>query len=210
MKEKWIIFIAVSLLFQSYLSADRLHTIDRKVYEGKMVAFKFDTVYFNVKELGESHSLRFPLSKIWKIEFNPPRGEGLEHSSEIEQYYTKFRKGKRTKKVVIQGTDQWIDSGIDVKVGQDVLFAASGLVYIDKSTVVYQNGEGYVNWNNKKPLPNQPTGAVIGKVGKESQPFYIGDDKAPFQMAQTGRLFIGINDFDLTDNSGHFEITIYY
>ena len=33
--------------------ADTLYTIDNKVYEGKMVAFKYGTVYFNVYKFGK-------------------------------------------------------------------------------------------------------------------------------------------------------------
>ena len=76
--------------------------------------------------------------------------------------------------------------------------------------MVYHSGEGYVDWNKNKPLPNQPSGAVIGRVGEKGEMFYIGDDKAPFQMAEMGRLFVGINDSDFSDNTGQFNVTIYY
>jgi hypothetical protein len=213
MKQKWvIIFIFLVVIFSSWeLPGDYLHTVDRKVYEGKMVAFKFNTIYFNVYKFGKIyHTKRFPLYKVWKIEFNTPRTEGLESPFEVEQNYNKLRKGKRYKKIQLDATQKWIDTGIDVEIGKEVLFSASGSIYINKETLVYQNGELEPNWNKKKPLPNQPTGAIIGRVGKKGDMFYIGDDKAPFQMAQKGHLFIGINDFDFSDNSGKFVITIYY
>jgi hypothetical protein len=76
--------------------------------------------------------------------------------------------------------------------------------------MVYQIGESEVKWNKKKPLPNQPTGAIIGRIGKKGDMFYIGDDKAPFQVGEKGRLYIGVNDFDFSDNSGKFTVNIYY
>jgi hypothetical protein len=213
MKKKWVfivIFLAV-IFFSRQLSGDYLHTVDRKVYEGKMVAFKFNTIYFNVYKFGKIYrTKRFPLYKVWKIEFNTPRSEGLESSFEVEQNYNKLRKGKRHKKITLIASQKWFDTGIDVKIGQEVLFSASGSIFIDKDTMVYQNGELEPNWNKKKPMPNQPTGAIIGRVGKKGDMFYIGDDKAPFQMAQKGRLFIGINDFDFSNNSGGFAVTVYY
>jgi hypothetical protein len=211
MKMKRILILTVLIACSLNLVGDTLHTVDKKVYEGKMVAFKYDTIYFNVYKFDKIYkTMRFPLHKIWKIEFNDPKKVGLESSFEVEQNYNKLRKGKRSKKVVLEATDKWLDTGINVKIGQEILFSASGSIYINDKTMVYQTGETYLNWNKKKPLPNQPTGAVIGKVGKKGKFFYIGDDKAPFQMSAQGRLFIGINDFNFTDNNGKFTVTVYY
>jgi hypothetical protein len=193
------------------LAGDYLHTVDRKVYEGKMVAFKFNTIYFNVYKFGKIYRTeRFPLYKVWKIEFNTPKTAGLESAFEIEQNYNKLRKGKHRKKIQLEAAEKWTDTGINVEIGQEILFSAAGSIYINKDTMVYQTGESVPNWNKKKPLPNQPTGVLIGRVGKNGDMFYIGDDKATFQMAQKGRLFLGINDFDFSDNSGKFVVTVYY
>jgi len=213
MKKKGIIIFAIAavlfLVYNAY--GDYLHTVDRKIYEGKMVAFKFNTIYFNVYKFGKIYkTVRFPLYEVWKIEFNEPKKEGLQSSFEVEQDYDKLRKGKRSKKIMLLAVEKWIDTEIDVLIGQDLLFSASGSIYINPKVMVYQAGEAFVDWNNKKPLPNQPTGAVIGKIGKNGKPFYIGDDKAPFQIAEKGRLFIGINDYEYNDNDGKFTVTIYY
>jgi hypothetical protein len=211
MKQKWIIILIIVAIFQLDLVGDYLHTLDKKVYEGKMVAFKFDTIYFNVYKFGKIYrTVRFPLYKVWKIEFNEPKTEGLESSFDIEQNYKRLRKGKRTKKIVLPATEKWLDTGIKLNIGQEILFTVSGSIHIDEKNMVYQNGESQLNWNNKKPMANQPTGAVIGRIGKRGKPFYIGDDKAPFQVSGKGQLFIGINDFKFSDNSGQFTVTIYY
>lgn len=211
MKQKEIIFFVVLAFLGVDLSGDFLHTVDGKVYEGKMAAFKFDTIYFNVYKFGKIHrTKRFPLYRVWKIEFNEPRKEGLQSPFEVEQNYNHFRKGKRSKKIALPGNQKWLDTGIDVRIGQEILFLTSGSIQIDEKTNVFHSGEEYVNWNRNKPLPNQPTGAVIGRVGRKGELFYIGDDKFPFQMAVKGRLFIGINDFDCSNNSGQFDVTIYY
>ena len=211
MKHKEIIFLIVLAILTVELSGDFLHTVDGKVYEGKMVAFKFNTIYFNVYKFGKIHrTKRFPIYRVWKVEFNEPPKEGLQSPFEIEQNYKQFRKGKRSKKIVLPGNQKWFDTGIDVRIGQEILFSASGSINIDEKTIVYQSGEEFVNWNRSKPLPNQPTGAVIGRIGKKGELFYIGDDKFPFQMVEKGRLFIGINDFDCNNNTGQFTVTVYY
>ncbi len=209
--KQWIFILFLMGLIQWNLSADFLHTTDKKVYEGKMVAFKYDTVYFNVYKFDKIYkTIRFPIYKVWKVQFNEPKKDGMPSSFEVEQNYNKLRKGKRSKKLNLNGTDKWLDTGIDVKVGREILFSASGSIYIDRFTMVYQNGKEKLNWDKRKPLPNQPSGAIIAKVGKRGKAFYIGDDKLPFQMSSSGRLFIGINDFDFSDNAGKFSVTIYY
>jgi hypothetical protein len=211
MKKKWLYFLIILIAFQWALLGDTLYTTDRKVYEGKMVAFKYDTIYFNVYKFDKVfNTMRFPLHEIWKIELNEPKKAGLDSSFEVEQDYQKLTKGKRSKSMTLNATQSWMDTGIDVKVRQDVLFTATGSIYIDPRTLVYQQGEEYLNWNKQKPLPNQPTGAIIGKVGQKGKVFYIGDGKMPYQMAEAGRLFIGINDFDFKDNTGQFSVTLYY
>ncbi len=211
MKQKEIIFFILLAVFVLDLPGDFLHTVDGKIYEGKMVAFKFNTIYFNVYKFGKIHRTdRFPLYQIWKIEFNEPPKKGLESPFEIEQNYDRMRKGKRSKKVFLLGNQKWFDTGIDVNIGDEILFSASGSIRLDEKTSVFQGGEEYVNWKGDKPLPNQPTGAVIGRVGKNGELFYIGDDRAPFQMVEKGKLFIGINDFDCSNNSGQFIVTVYF
>lgn len=209
--KKNVIFLMLLVMLVSCLGADKLTTVDRREYEGKLVAFKFNTVYFNVYKFGKvTGTKRFPLYEVWKIEFNAPKKEGLDTSYEMESNYRKLRRGKRSKKIILDAGQKWVDTGIEVRIGKDVLFTASGSIYIDKDTKVFQNGELTLHPNNKKPIPNQPTGAVIARVGKRGEPFYVGNDKAPFQITQKGNLFIGINDFDFTDNSGKFTVTVYY
>lgn len=210
MKKK-ITFLIALVIFMSQSSADKLTTIDRKEYEGKLAAFKFGTIIFNVYKFGKYHTQkRFPLYEVWKIEFNTPREEGLESPFEMESKYKKLRRGKRVKKVTLNADQKWVDTGIKVKIGQEVLFSAFGSIFIDKDTQVYQNGELALKWKNKKSIPNQPTGAIIAKVGDKGEPFYVGDNKTPFQITRKGNLYIGVNDFDFSDNSGKFIVTIYY
>jgi hypothetical protein len=209
MKKEFLLLFFLGV-FLSSLGADKLTTVDRKEYEGKMVAFKFDTIYFNVYKFGKVYrTMRFPMYNVWKVEFNSPK-EGLESSFELESNYRKLRRGKRSKKIILSADQKWLDTGINLRIGQEILFSASGSIYIDKEKQVYQNGEMTLNWNNKKTLPNQPTGAIIARVGKRGDPFYVGDDKAPFQITQKGDLYIGVNDSDFSDNSGQFTVTIYY
>lgn len=203
--------LLVLILLPLSIKADKLITVYREEFEGKMEAYKFNTIYFNVYRFGKLYRTeRFPVNEVWKIEFNEPLKKGLESSFEMESKYQKLRRGKRIKKITLNAGDRWVDTGINVQIGQEILFSAAGSIYIDKNTQVFQNGESVVKVNARKPLPNQPTGAIIARVGTRAEPFYVGADKAPFQITQKGKLFLGINDFEFSNNSGSFEVTIYY
>jgi hypothetical protein len=86
----------------------------------------------------------------------------------------------------------------------------TGFINIDEKKRIFPAGELTLRFNRSKPIPNQPTGALIARIGKNGPPFYVGNDQAPFHMSKKGRLFVGINDFDFKDNTGSFQVTIYY
>lgn len=203
--------VIVLLLISQPLLADQLYTVDGKVYEGKLAAFKYGTIFFNVYKFGKYHSSkRFPLFQVWKLEFNDPQNASLVSSFETEANYRKFRRGKRVRKISVPADQRWVNTGIQVKIGQDILFSISGSINIDANTKVFQNGKISPKLVSRNPMPNQPVGAVIAKVGNNGKPFYVGDDKAPFHITQQGPLFIGINEGDLSDNSGEFSVIIYF
>lgn len=210
MKFKPFAVIMISLFLVSILSGDILYTIDNQVFEGEFVAYRYETIYFNVYKFGKiSDSKRFPLFKVHKIIFNAKQ-EGVETSYELEQKYKKMRRGKKVIRVNLPSGKKWKDTGINLKIDQDILFSITGSIIIEKDHKVFHYGELNVKWNRKKQLPTQPTGAVIARIGEEGNPFYVGNNKAPFKSKKKGRLFIGINDYKYSDNEGEFYVTIYY
>lgn len=208
---KIFLFALLCITFSSSsIKADTLYTIDNQVYEGKLVAFKYGTIYFNVYKFGKiSNTKRFPLFKVHKIVFNP-REDGVETSYEIEQTYKRMRRGKRIRTVLLSADSKWLKTDIKLKKNQKILFTISGSIMISKDHKVYQDGELNVTWNRKKQLPTQPTGAVIARIGEKGIPFYVGNNKAPFIVKKKGFLYIGINDFNFKDNSGEFTVRVYY
>ena len=48
--------------------------------------------------------------------------------------------------------------------------------------------------------------ALIGRI-EENQPFLVGSDYR-HRVGEFGRLYLGINDVDLYDNSGSLEVEI--
>ncbi len=210
-KAKVALLVLIILFVTSILQADTLTTIDHKVYEGKMVAFRYGSIIFNIYKFGKYHSRKnFPLSQIWKIEFNAPRRIEMQSSFETEANYKKWRQGKKIKRITLKGDQNWLDTGITLKEGQEILFSASGSIYINKKEQVFQTGALEVKFHKRKSLPTQPTGALIARISETGSPFYVGSNKTPFQVSLAGKLFLGINDYNFKDNTGEFLVTIYY
>ena len=70
-------------------------------------------------------------------------------------------------------------------------------------------GERNSPYNAGRPLPDRPGAALIGRIG-ERDLFFIGGDQGPFRVRSSGRLYLGVNDDVLTDNSGALRVTVSY
>ena len=51
---------------------------------------------------------------------------------------------------------------------------------------------------------------LIGRVGNGSDFFFIGAEQGPVRVRSSGRLYLGVNDDFLQDNSGSFRVVVYY
>jgi len=57
------------------------------------------------------------------------------------------------------------------------------------------------------PLPNKIGGCLIGRIGEQGRPFYVG--RGTTVMAETlGLLYLRINDDIVTDNDGYVTIEV--
>jgi hypothetical protein len=70
--------------------------------------------------------------------------------------------------------------------------------------------KAYAPFNAARPMPERNAAALIGKIGEKGDPFFIGDLREPLRMRGAGRLFLGINDDYLADNSGSLRVVIGY
>ncbi len=99
--------------------------------------------------------------------------------------------------IQITGDATWVDTGIDVVVGERIDFSAAGsLRYSDAKTDNSPNGltRGFKDLLRILPFNNAGRGALIGRIGdlEIAQPFLIGA-KREVVAAAGGRLWVGIN-----------------
>ena len=65
--------------------------------------------------------------------------------------------------------------------------------------------------NDGRPMPSRNAAALIGKIGERSTDyFFLGDETGPIRIRAAGRLFLGVNDDFLNDNTGNFRVIVYY
>ena len=118
--------------------------------------------------------------------------------------------GLRERDVNVNAATAWNDTGIMVREEQAVYFTASGRVRWGPGRQDGPAGERGSPRNGARPIPSRPAAALIGRVGDSDDYFFVGDDTNGIRMRSSGRLFLGINDDMLGDNSGAFRVTVYY
>jgi hypothetical protein len=112
--------------------------------------------------------------------------------------------------VVVPSNVQWTNAGINVNRGQAVRFEASGEARLsfNGDDIARPAGALSNRHSPNAPIPTIPAGALIGRVNN-GQPFSIGDPTQPIRMPENGRLFLGVNDDHVADNSGNYVVKIW-
>lgn len=112
------------------------------------------------------------------------------------------------REVRVESRVRWTDTGIDVRAGQTVGFDARGTVRVGPTAneVASVDGTASRRRDNGAPMANQAEGALIARIGN-SPVFFVGDLNS-VRAPATGRLYLGVNDGDLGNNSGDFQVVI--
>jgi hypothetical protein len=191
------------------VAADTLYLRDGSRIEGELVRVDNGRVEFREGGGWNGRTLRLDLDEVRRIDFDDRGGSDLSGSARGSGGGRP--QGLRERAVVVTASERWNDTGIEVRSGQTIYFSAGGRVRWGKNRQDGPAGENNSPHNPARPLPNRPGAALIGTVGMDSgDVFFIGDDSSPFRIRNSGRLYLGINDDVLTDNSGNFRVTVYY
>jgi hypothetical protein len=101
----------------------------------------------------------------------------------------------------------WTNSGLVVRKGQRLHVIASGRVDLGKRRSSTPEGLRMVT-DADKLMRNEPTGGLIGVIGDDNDDFIFLGGRREFVAQRDGVLFLGVNEGDLTDNSGTYDIVI--
>ena len=131
---------------------------------------------------------------------------------------------ERIYSIPVPANTHWADTGFDVKRGEEIYFWASGAISLQQGNPVAFpcSPDGLDLKTVQQPLPEENIGALIGKIvlllsvevdeetGEETRneiirEFYVGKNKR-IEMPIDGRLYLGINELVVADNSGEFRV----
>jgi hypothetical protein len=194
---------ALALGLAAAAAADTLVLRNGQRVQGRLVGVHGDTIEFETSE-GRRGVERFDRDVVRRIELDPGFG-----GSDVGDSFGGRPLGMRERSVSVAAREQWNDTGVDVRRGQEVYFSASGKPRWGPDRQDGPAGERSSRRNPSRPIPDRPGGALIGRIGS-GDPFFVGDDRGPIRVRDSGRLFLGINDDYLSDNSGEFRVTVYY
>ena len=101
----------------------------------------------------------------------------------------------------------WTNSGLVVRRGQRLRVNASGRVSLGNSRFATPDGMPSIT-DRDKLMRNQPTGGLIAVIGDDNDDFIFIGRNHDFVAQRDGVLFLGVNEGNLADNSGAFDVVI--
>ena len=101
----------------------------------------------------------------------------------------------------------WTNSGWVVRKGQKIHITADGQISLGGGHTTTASGSYDIN-DDSKLMKSVPTGALIAVIGDDNNEFiYIGSERE-FTATRDGSLFLGVNEGNLNDNSGTFDVKV--
>jgi hypothetical protein len=91
--------------------------------------------------------------------------------------------------------------------GQRLRISATGRVSLGKLGGTTPAGLPLVN-DDKKLMRNMPTGGLIAVIGDDNNEFIFIGAVREFTVQRAGVLFFGVNEGNLDDNAGAFDVLV--
>lgn len=101
----------------------------------------------------------------------------------------------------------WTDSGLMVRKGQRLRISATGRISLGQGRFSTPTGLPRV-MDTDKLMRNEPTGALIAVVGDDNDEFIFVGAGREFFATRDGRLFLGVNEGKLDDNTGTYDALV--
>lgn len=101
----------------------------------------------------------------------------------------------------------WTNSGLVVRKGQRLRISSAGRVSLGKGRFSTPMGQSTIP-DNEKLMRTEATGALIAVVGDDNDDFIFLGTRRDFVAQRDGVLFLGVNEGDLSDNTGTYDVVI--
>lgn len=158
---------------------------------------------------------QYPINQVSRIYLNPqgarvaynyngPMGQGAQAVGTAGQAMTPTVPGA----VLVQANQPWTATGVTVKKGDRVTFQTTGQITFGQSAgqTAGPDGSGTAAGMGF-PVPAMGVGGLVAKVGN-SAAFPIGSNAQPIVMPADGQLMLGVNDNQVADNAGAFQVVV--
>src|SRR5262249_43685729 len=104
-------------------------------------------------------------------------------------------------------TNGWTNTGLVVRRGQRLRLTATSRVNLGGNRMSTPDGLPNVP-DRDKLMRTQPTGGLIAVIGDDNDDFIFIGKSHDFVAQRDGVLFLGVNEGNLSDNSGTFDVVI--
>jgi hypothetical protein len=213
--------IGIALMgFTLAARADTLVLRDGSRVDGTIVSIRDGIVEFDARRgFSGRERVRVDRDEVVRIEFdrrtddrpdNNFRDTDRRDNDRGDSRDARRPSGLREREVSVDSWLGWKDTGVEVRGGQTVYFSASGRVRWGPNRQDGPAGERNSPRNDARPIPGRPAAALIGRIGDSNEFFFIGEEQGAIRMRSSGRLYLGVNDDYLKDNTGSFRVTVYY
>jgi Ca2+-binding EF-hand superfamily protein len=110
--------------------------------------------------------------------------------------------------MIVDAARGWVDTGYVLRAGDVISLQASGTVTLSTngSDVAEPAGSRTNRRATSAPLPNEPAGALIARIGNGA-PVMIGSRRT-ITANEAGRLYLSVNDDFFDDNRGQYSVAI--
>ena len=101
----------------------------------------------------------------------------------------------------------WTNSGLVVRKGQRLRISSTGRVSLGGGR--FSTPAGMVGGvDNDKLMRTEATGALIAVIGDDNDDFLLIGTRRDFVAQRDGVLFLGVNEGNLNDNTGTYDVVI--
>jgi Ca2+-binding EF-hand superfamily protein len=114
--------------------------------------------------------------------------------------------GTSGRSIAVGGDRQWVDTGIDLRAGDQVSINASGQIRVARDGGLMSAAGVASGRTEGATIPTANVGGLVARFGN-SAPLFIGESRT-FRSARSGRLYLGVNDSFFDDNTGQFNVTV--
>ena len=196
------------------LCADVLVLEDGRRFQGQLVSANRSTVVFDADSGNQTQARRMRVSTadVRRIAFRDDERLQRDDDGVVDPWGNNGNNDDRygtERDINVDARRQWTDTGINVRAGDTIYFTPAGTIIWGPGRQDTAAGENNSPVNRNRPIPSRPAAGLIGRVGNSmNDVFFIGDERGPFRVHNTGRLFLGVNDDYFQDNSGSFRVAV--